>query len=226
MASQATAVINKNDQADQLRGQVRTLTAELTKIRADLAIAAGSLAVLQEKKRVMAEEIADGKTHKPTVIASLHADIEAAELPVSALQRRVTERDGQLAQTRDALATLDREIAIEANQAARRARYQELEKEITDAASVICEDVRLLIEEHLVRFDTARDALTREFIGQFTQITGPEGRAARELIHRVMQSWMDGSRLAVTRRLLRASPEWKERGDITIEISNLRPPKP
>jgi chromosome segregation ATPase len=219
----APAVISKNDQAAQLREKARTLTAELTELRSKLAHASGALAILNDKRQKFVTDAAAGKQPKPGAIATLTAEISDAQIPVEGLTAAVRTKEGQLAQTRSALETLDREIAIEAQHVARNARYQALEKEITDAATLIDDDLRGLIEDHLPAFDAARDALTTEFVGQFAEVTGPEGRAARELIHRLEAGWRDGSFLRTSRKLLRAG--WQERGDIVFEIKNLRPPK-
>jgi chromosome segregation ATPase len=218
----APVVTSKSERASELRTEVQSLTGELQQLRKKLAETAGNLALLEDRRRVMAEEIADGKPQKSSS-AEIHAKIDEAQLPVGVLQKRVNEKQVALDTVRANLETLNREIAIEAQAAARRARFQELEKEINEAAVLIGENIRALVEDDLPRFDAARDALTTEFVGQFAEVTGPEGRAARELIHRLEAGWRDGSFLRTSRKLLRAG--WQERGDIVFEIKNLRPPK-
>jgi hypothetical protein len=203
------------------------LAQELSELRSKLANAAGSLAVLTEQKRVIADEIADGKPpHKPATLAALHAEIAAAELPVTALQRRVSEKEAALASTRDALATLDREIAIEAQQEARRARFDALEKQGRGVTAEVAEMLRVLVEEKLPALATVRDGLT-EFINVGGQLNaGPadsEGRAARALIHELEGQFWDGSVLTVERRLLRAG--WQPSGSVELTLRSLRPPR-
>lgn len=226
MATTAQAVTTKNQEAIRLRAEVQTLTGEVQQLRKQLAEKSGTLAVLTEKRRVLAEEIADGKPHKPATLAALHDDIAAAELPVSALQRRTTEKEGQLTQTKSVLEALDREIAAEARAAAYQARFSELKTELIASGAVIGEALRRFIEEELPRFDAARDALTLEIVGgRYAEQTTPEGREARELIRSVMESWRSPDGLAIRRKLLRADRPWTPRGDIRLELENLNPPK-
>ncbi len=226
MATTAPAITSKSEQATQLRASVQVFTREIQQLEKQLAEKSGVIAQLEEKKRVLAEAAANGKQSKPGAIATIHAEIAEAQAPVEVLQKRLSEKQGALDTAQTALESLDREIVAEARQAAFQARFSELKQELTVSAAVICEKVRSLVEEDLPRFDFARDAMTREIVGgQFAEMTTAEGHEARALIHASMQSWMDGSRLAVTRRLLQEQPEWKERGDIEIIISNLLPPK-
>jgi predicted nucleic acid-binding Zn-ribbon protein len=224
MPTIAAAPTEKATRADHLRAESRTLNQELTELWRKLAEASGVLAVLEAKRDALAQEIADGRQQKPGVLAGLHADIATAKMPVEVLQKRVSQTQTALDQTRSALESLHREIALEAQRAARQARFEELEQQGRKIAARIGEHLRALLQEDLPAFDAVRDALLREFVGgRFGADVGPEANVTRALIHELEGSLRDGPFLCVERKLLRDG--WRARGDIVLEVKNLCPPQ-
>jgi hypothetical protein len=225
MSTSAQAVISKNDQATQLREQSRRLAAELVDLRAKFAHASGALTVLEEKRRVIAEEIADGKAQK-SGSADIHAKIADAKLPVEVLQKRVSEKESALNQTRSALETIEYELKIQAQQVARKARFDMLATDLEEAAARIGGILHALVAVDLPAFDGARQALTAEFISQpGADPANAEGREARELIHRVEAGFRDGSYLKVERELLRAGFVDAGETGLSFLVKTLRPPR-
>jgi chromosome segregation ATPase len=223
MATTAT-ITDKAARASQLRSEAHALTGEIQQLKKKLAEASGALAVLETKRDELAQEIADGKSQKPGALAALHADIATARMPVEVLQKRVSQTQTALDQTRSALESLDREIALDAQRAARQARFDELGQQGRKIATRIGEHLRALLQEDLPAFDAVRDALLHEFVGgRFGADVGPEANVARALIHDFEGSLRDGPFLRIERKLLREG--WQPRGDLVFEIKNLQPPK-
>jgi hypothetical protein len=229
MSTPVTApAIAKTEQAEQLRGQVRTLTLELTELRSKLAHASGALAILNDKKQKFTEDATLGQTPKPGAIAALNVQIDEVEIPFNGFSAAVRTKEAALNQTRESLVTLDREIAIEAQQEARRARFDALGKQGHEVTARIAEKIRALVEDDLPALDQVRDSLTRDFVNVGGILNagpvGPEAQAARALLHELGQcTFMDGGFLAVERRLLRAG--WQPSGSVELTLRSLRPPK-
>ncbi len=229
MATATAPITDKSARATQLREQSRALNQELNDLRAKLAHASGALAILNDKRQKFVTNAAAGRDPKPGAVAALNVALDEAQIPFDGLTAAVRAKEGQLAQTKSALETLNREIAIEEQQAARSARYQELEKEGRDIAERISVKLRALIEDDLPAFDRVRDSLVAEFInvGGVLNVgaVGPEAQRALSLLGELKGQFFDGPYLAVERRLRRANPSWQERGDLVFEIKNLTPPK-
>lgn len=223
MATGIAAVTSKSEQADQLREQAQALSKEVAQLTAKLAAGQQTLAALQDKRRELAEAAADGKPQKHTS-AEIHAQIAEATLPVEVLQNRLAEKRARLHAVRGELDQFNRDIAIEAQQAARRERFDALKKQGGEAAARITATLRVLVEKDLVELDGVRDALLNEFVGgRFSDAINPEVTAARGVIHALEGAFFDGSRLGITRALLKQG--WTERGDLKLTIENLTPPQ-
>ena len=220
----ATAITDKRARASQLRSETTTLNDELTQASRKLDTARRALGALESKRVKFTEAAAAGNPPKPADVAALNTEISTAQISVDGLAAAVSGKQTALDAIRAQLETLGREIALEDQQEARRARFDALTKQATEAADRISEKLRSLIEEDLVAFDHARDLLVTEFIGgQYSTATGPEVTDARAVINKLKGQFFNGPFLAVTRRLLRAG--WTERGDLAFEIKNLRLPR-
>lgn len=219
MAS-AALVVNKAEQALQLRAESQSLGKEVSELQLRLETAERARESLQEKRRRLAE------AGKPGGV-ELHAAIADAEAQLEVLRGRLTRKRRALDAARGEVDSLDWEIEREARLAARKARIEDLESQGIAVCSRIAEKIRALIEEDLPAFDAVRDLLAQEFIhrdGVFNAADNDvEANAARALIHKLERHWMDGSFLATERTLLRGG--WQVRGDVVLEIKNLRPPK-
>src|ERR1035438_2199331 len=106
----ATALTRKRDQAIQLRAEVQTLGQDVAKLREKLEIAQRALGALQDKRQKFTEDAATGRDPQKGAIAALNVAIDEAQIPFDGLTAAVRTKEGQFAQTRDALATLEREI--------------------------------------------------------------------------------------------------------------------
>jgi chromosome segregation ATPase len=178
------------------------------------------LTPLESKRDALAQELADGKPQqKSSVFAELHAAIATAKLPVEVLQKRISDKEAVLASTRDSLASLERDISIETQKAA---RIEEVKALAAKGAGITAR-----INEMLAQFEQELAALSevRKSLSPFTFAVAesPElAGMARAAIHATGQeAFMDGSFLAAERRLLREG--WTVRGDISLTVQNLRP---
>lgn len=227
MSTATAPASSKTEEASRLRADVASLTKEVTQLGEKLALAQRTLGALHEKRRELGEAIADGKPQKSTS-AEIHAKILEAELPVSALQNRLTEKQHALDGARTALENLSREIALEEHRTARQTRFDALKVQGGYVAARIAEKLRALLEEDLPAFDAVRDTPVREFINVNgllnTEIAGtPETSAARALLRELKASFFDGPYLRHERALLRVG--WEPHGDLVFQVKNLRPPK-
>lgn len=203
-------VTSKTEEAAKLRSQVGTLTKEVSEIEGRLQKAQASLSDVQSERNALAIAAADGSPQKSR---GIHERIADLEMPVSVLQNRLLEKQSALNQARRTLETLEFEIANEARRAAREARFAELKQQGEQAAARINEKVRSLLTEDLPTLDDVRDSLIREF----------SGSPSRSLVRELTATLRDGSFLREERRLLRDG--WTVRGDIRLDVQNLRAPK-
>ena len=223
------AIADKRARASQLRSEALTINDELTQASRKLETARRALGSLESKRLKFTEAAADGNPPKPADVATLNTEISTAQISVDGLTTVLNGKQAALDTIRANQETLGREIAIEENQEARRARFEELAKQGHGLVAVINEKIRALIEDDLPALDLVRDSLANEFVnvgGRFNmEQNDPEVSRARGLLHQLGQmAFMDGSFLAVERRLLR-SGEWTERGDIQLPIKNLKRPR-
>jgi chorismate mutase len=204
----------RQERASEIRIQVVTLGQELAKLREKLDIAQRSLAPLKSKRDALAEELADGKPHKSTVGAEIHAAIATANIPVEVLQKRVSEKEVALDSARDSLASLEREISIEANLAARIGEVKALAGKGAGIAARINEMLAQLEQELAALGEVRKGLAPFTFAGaESLELAG----LARAAIHATGQeAFMDGSFLASERRLLREG--WTVRGDISLTV--------
>jgi len=218
MATAPAVVTTKQQETESLRTTIRTSSEELRQLRQKLAVASSALATLQEKRHQFAEAAADGKPESSVKVAALHNSIAEAELPVGIMQQRVTQKEGEIERTRAELETLNRAISVEAQQAARRARFDALAKQGREITAQISAGLRALLETDLPALETVRETLTREFAGN----PGEFSVGARELIAGFHQQLQDGPFLRHERKLLREG--WTACG-LELTLRTLRPPR-
>lgn len=214
----ATQMTSKTEEARRLRAVIAAGSKELSELKEKLARANGVLASLESQRERFANDAADGRPHPFAKVAALHSDIDEAALPVGSLQQRVTQKEGELDGLRDTLATLDREISIEAQQAARRASYEALEREGRAAVARGAEKLAALLETDLPEIQTVRETLAREFMSHPDEFSA----GARELLAEFDRELTDGPYMRHERKLLRDG--WTARGPEFV-LRSLRPPK-
>ena len=217
----ATALTSKRDQAIQLRAEAQALDQDVAKLREKLEIAQRALGALQDKRQKFTEDAAAGRDPKPGAIAAVNVAIDEAQIPFDGFTAAVRTKEGQLAQAREALAVLDREISIQANLAARIEEVKALAAKGAGITALI-NDMLAQIERELAALGEVRKSLSPfTFAGAESQELAGLARAA---IHATGQeAFMDGSFLSAERRLLREG--WTVRGDISLTVQNLAPPK-
>ena len=119
---------------------------------------------------------------------------------------------------RDTLATLDREISIEAQQAARqRAMRRTWRKGRPCSGRTGAEKLAALLETDLPEIQTVRETLAREFMSHPDEFSA----GARELLAEFDRELTDGPYMRHERKLLRDG--WTARGPEFV-LRSLRPP--
>jgi len=220
MATATVAITDKGARASELRAQVATLTKELAQSKEKLELAQRTLGSLQEKRHKFTEDAAAGKQPKPGAVAALTVEIAEAEIPVEGLTRAVGEKQATLAQVSDSLAGLEREISLEARKTDRIEEVNALAAKGAEISARINAKLAEILEQDFPAFDEVRKSL-RPFT--FDLESRELADLARSADHAMAGAFMDGSFVAVERRLLRQG--WTVKGDISLTIQNLRPPR-
>jgi len=124
------------------------------------------------------------------------------------------------------LQRFEQELSAEAAAAARKARFDELTKRGNDAADAIAGKLRAILEHDFVALDAVRDALVGEFVGgRYNIASGPEAQAARTLLHTLTGKLLAVDETTVAERTLLRQGGFTMRGDVTLTLRNLNPPR-
>jgi predicted nucleic acid-binding Zn-ribbon protein len=211
----AAAITDKAVRASELRTQIITLGQEITNLRERLEQASRTLGQLQEKRQRFTEEAARGKQPKVSEVADLNAALDQAQLPVDGLTPLLSSKQAAVAGARDSLASLEREIFLEAQRAAQIEEVKGLaEKGMECAQGVNTELGKIIVA--LTVYDELRRSLG-QFIGPDPELTG----IARGTLAAMQGAWNDGSFLREERKLLR---EGYTPGGVEFVVRSLRKP--
>jgi chromosome segregation ATPase len=203
---------------EQTRQNVSALEAEISALRIRLATEESDLAALQSERADLAEKIALGElpASKASAIARR---IEESEVRIAGFRSIIDRKQGELNVLHPELRRLDAEAKL----AAKRAEAQTLRADGLKICERINARLLAIIKQDFPELDAIRDRLNGELrdvaAGADEQIcrmlTLGNGNLAVELPLIDLSTWNAHSGV----------PLWTLRGDIQLQVRNLRKPK-
>jgi chromosome segregation ATPase len=224
MAATLAPVIDRTKEAAKLRDVIKRLGAEIVEHREKLATAQKQLDLFTQERARLADAAADGRQDKAHS-DDLHAKIDAALLPVQALERRIAEKQATIDKAKATLDQLEIELRDEEQRRAEEARFEQLQGQGEKACARLNELLREIVAEtlpeiHRVRLDLAARFINRD--GRLAESISADGHRARALIEKFATSHLDGSQLRVVRELKKLG---YTETDLSFIVTALCPPK-